>query len=106
MCGRVESYDALGWKGALRPSRSNPLLQAATPPSRPGCSQRHPAWPGVLPGRGTHSVAVCPRGYDSVYVCLHIRLPTRLCTPVPLTEMLPCPFVTNLMIETLFSSAE
>ena len=42
----------MGWKGHLRSCSSNPLLQAGIPPSRPGCSQPHPAWPCVLPGRG------------------------------------------------------
>jgi len=48
----TESWNGLGWKHPLRSPSSNPLLSAGTPPSRPRCSQPHPAWPGVLPGRG------------------------------------------------------
>lgn len=38
-----ESRNGLGWKGPLRSSSSNPLLQRGTQLSRPGCSQPHPA---------------------------------------------------------------
>ena len=57
-------YKIINWfeleKGPLRSSHSSPVLYAGTPPSRPGCSQPHPAWPGVLPGRGIHSLAGQP----------------------------------------------
>ena len=41
----IESQNGLVWKGPLRSSSANPLLWAGTPPSRPGCTQLHPAWP-------------------------------------------------------------
>ena len=34
----IEAQKGLGWKGPLRPSSSNCLLQAGSPPTRPGCS--------------------------------------------------------------------
>lgn len=35
----TEPWNALGWEGPSSSSRSNPLLRAGTPSTRPGCSQ-------------------------------------------------------------------
>ena len=55
----IESQNGLGWKGPLRSCSCNLLLYAGSSLT-PGCSQPHPAWPAVLPGRGTHSLSGQP----------------------------------------------
>ena len=54
------SQNGLGWKEPLRSSSSHPLLQAGTPPARPGCSK--PIQPGLecFPGGGIHNLSGQP----------------------------------------------